>query len=90
MSLLGENLRALQDFNKVIALEPNNPLAYVERGEAMQALGDHAGAFAAVNVALKLVPNFPPALDALKTIGHSEKCRANPWGLGRPVAPGSA
>ena len=36
-------------------------MAYVERGQAMHALGDNAGAHAAVSVALKLVPNFPPA-----------------------------
>jgi tetratricopeptide (TPR) repeat protein len=74
----------LHDFDKVIALEPQNPLAYVERGQAMHALGDNAGAFAAVNVALKLVPKFPPALDALKTIGTPKNAAQILAALGRP------
>jgi tetratricopeptide (TPR) repeat protein len=88
LSLLGENLRALSDFDKVIALEPQNPLAYVERGQAMHALGDNAGAFAAVNVALKLAPKFPPALDALKTIGTPKNAAQILAALGRPVSAG--
>ena len=88
LSLLGENLRALADFDKVIALEPQNPLAYVERGQAMHALGDNAGAYAAVNVALKLAPNFPPALDALKTIGTPKNAAQIRAALGKPVTPG--
>ena len=87
MSLLGENLRALPNFDKVIALEPSNPLAYVERGQVMQALGDNAGAYAAVNLALNLVPNFPPALDALKKIGTPKNAAQIRAAL-RPVAPG--
>jgi tetratricopeptide (TPR) repeat protein len=55
---------------------------------AAKPLGDHAGAFAAVNVALKLVPNFPPALDALKTIGTPKNAAQIRAALGRPVAPG--
>ena len=81
-----QSVRALENFDKVIALEPSNPLAYVERGQVMQALGDNAGAFAAVNVALKLVPNFPPALDALKKIGTPKNAAQIRAALGRPVA----
>jgi tetratricopeptide (TPR) repeat protein len=66
---LGENLRALSDNDKALDLEPNQPLAFVNRGLAMHGLGDDAGALAAIKGALELAPGFPPALDALKQIG---------------------
>jgi tetratricopeptide (TPR) repeat protein len=53
----------------------------------MHALGDNAGAFAAVNVALKLAPNFPPALDALEQIGTPKNAAQIRAALARPVAP---
>jgi tetratricopeptide (TPR) repeat protein len=53
----------------------------------MHELGDDAGAFAAVNVALKLAPNFPPALEALKKIGTPKNAVQIRATSGRALAP---
>ena len=67
--LLREHLRALSDNDKALDLDPNQPLAFVNRGLAMHGLGDDAGALAAIKLALQLAPGFQPALDALREIG---------------------
>ena len=69
-------------FRKGHRARTKKPLPFVNRGLALHELGDNAGAFAAVNVALKLVPGFPPALDALKKIGTPQECRTDPCPTG--------
>ncbi len=65
-SLLGDNTKALADFDAAIKLDPKQPLGYVNRSEPLYALGKHAEAIASVKKALELAPNFPPALETLK------------------------
>jgi len=41
---LGQYARAISDFNEAIRLNPNDALAYDERGDVEQKIGDTAGA----------------------------------------------
>ena len=41
---LGDIVGAIQDFNKVIELEPNNSDAFSSRGSAKEKIGDTQGA----------------------------------------------
>ena len=44
----------IADFNRAIELDPKQPRAYMNRGFAKQAKGDHDGAIADYNRALEL------------------------------------
>ena len=64
-----ESDKALADFDMAIKLEPAHPLAYVDRGQTLNDMGDRDGAIAAVSQALKIAPDFAPALDLQKKLG---------------------
>jgi len=48
---------AIEDLNTVIRLDPNNAMAYLERGTAYSDKGDHDRAIADYNQAIRLYPN---------------------------------
>jgi tetratricopeptide (TPR) repeat protein len=64
---------ALADEDHAIRLEPTHPLAYVNRAETLNKLGDHVAAVNSIDTALQLAPGFPPALDVQKKIGPAAK-----------------
>lgn len=53
---LGHFGEAVQDFNKVLQLEPNNSVAYFNRGSTYDSLGMHDAAIADFSKALELDP----------------------------------
>ena len=55
----GEHNRAIEDFSKVIALDPNDAYAaYTNRGLAYYRKGQHDRAIKDYNKAIALAPNF--------------------------------
>lgn len=52
---------AIEDFSKVLALDPKYPLAYAYRGHSKVNLGDFAGAIEDFTKAVELRPNFDAA-----------------------------
>jgi tetratricopeptide (TPR) repeat protein len=61
-----------------VRLEPNYPLNHVNRGQALNELGDPVAAMAAIDKALQLAPGFPPALEQQKKIAATQKGRKAP------------
>lgn len=53
---LGHYDAAIQDFNRVLQLEPNNSVAYFNRGSTYDSLGMHDAAIADFSKALELDP----------------------------------
>lgn len=53
---LGHFDAAIQDFNRVLQLEPNNSVAYFNRGSTYDSLGMHDAAIADFSKALELDP----------------------------------
>jgi tetratricopeptide (TPR) repeat protein len=51
----------IADYNQAIRLNPNDILAYNDRGNARDDLGNHQGAIADYNQAIRLNPNFATA-----------------------------
>ena len=54
--------RAIEDFNKVLAIDPNNVEALISRGDAFAQLGDNGRAMADLDRAVELAPNQPLVL----------------------------
>ncbi len=52
---------ALEDYNEVVRLEPNEPENYINRGLVKEKLNDHAGALADYSHAIKLDEKNPKA-----------------------------
>ncbi|MUG91535.1 tetratricopeptide repeat protein [Scytonema sp. UIC 10036] len=57
LSQQGNSAAAIQDFSKAIALDPNNSIAYYNRGNARYKMGDKQGAIADYNEAIRFNPN---------------------------------
>jgi tetratricopeptide (TPR) repeat protein len=72
--------RAVEDFDKVLVIEPDNVEALVSRGDAFGQLGDLGRAMADLNRAVALAPDKPTALVAR---GQIESRRGNLAGAAR-------
>ena len=72
--------RAIEDFDKVLVIEPDNVEALVSRGDAFGQLGDLGRAMADLNRAVALAPDKPAALVAR---GQIESRRRNLAGAAR-------
>lgn len=72
--------RAIEDFDKVLVIEPDNVEALVSRGDAFGQLGDLGRAMADLNRAVALAPDKPAALVAR---GQIESRRGNLAGAAR-------
>jgi tetratricopeptide (TPR) repeat protein len=72
--------RAIEDFDKVLVIEPDNVEALVSRGDAFGQLGDLGRAMADLNRAVALAPDKPTALLAR---GQVESRRGNLAGAAR-------
>jgi len=72
--------RAVEDFDKVLVIEPDNVEALVSRGDAFAQLGDLGRAMADLNRAVALAPDKPPVLLAR---GQVESRRGNLAGAAR-------
>jgi tetratricopeptide (TPR) repeat protein len=57
---MGENDRAIADYDKTIALDPKYAIAYDNRGIAYKAKGDNDRAIADHNEAIRLDPKLGP------------------------------
>jgi tetratricopeptide (TPR) repeat protein len=64
---------AVDDFDAVLALEPNLPDAYHRRALARFALGDYRGAIADIEETLTLEPRHFAALQSLSRIAEERK-----------------
>ncbi|MBT9438251.1 MAG: tetratricopeptide repeat protein, partial [Desulfobacterales bacterium] len=62
-AFLNQYERAIEDYNKAIALDPNNAEAYNNRGVAYAFLNQYERAIADYNKAIALDPNFAMAYD---------------------------
>jgi tetratricopeptide (TPR) repeat protein len=72
--------RAIEDFDKVLVIEPDNVEALVSRGDAFGQLGDLGRAMADLNRAVALAPDKPTTLVAR---GQVESRRGNLAGAAR-------
>jgi tetratricopeptide (TPR) repeat protein len=72
--------RAIEDFDKVLVIEPDNIDALVSRGDAFAQLGDLGRAMADLNRAVALAPDKPTVL---VTRGQIESRRGNLAGAAR-------
>ena len=72
--------RAIEDFDKVLVIEPDNVEALVSRGDAFGQLGDLGRAMADLNRAVALAPDKPTVLLAR---GQIESRRGNLAGAAR-------
>ena len=72
--------RAVEDFDKVLVIEPDNVEALVSRGDAFAQLGDLGRAMADLNRAVALAPDKPTVL---VTRGQVESRRGNLAGAAR-------
>ena len=54
---LGDHQGAIEDYGKVIEIDPNNVAAYYSRGLAKKALGDQQGAKEDLSTAKRLIPD---------------------------------
>lgn len=72
--------RAIEDFDKVLVIEPDNVEALVSRGDAFAQLGDLGRAMADLNRAVALAPDKPTVL---VTRGQVESRRGNLAGAAR-------
>ena len=72
--------RAIEDFDKVLVIEPHNVEALVSRGDAFGQLGDLGRAMADLNRAVALAPDKPTVLLAR---GQIESRRGNLAGAAR-------
>ena len=72
--------RAIEDFDKVLVIEPDNVEALVSRGDAFGQLGDLGRAMADLNRAVALAPDKPTVLVAR---GQIESRRGNLAGAAR-------
>lgn len=72
--------RAIEDFDKVLVIEPDNVDALVSRGDAFAQLGDLGRAMADLNRAVALAPDKPTVL---VTRGQIESRRGNLAGAAR-------
>jgi tetratricopeptide (TPR) repeat protein len=75
--------RAIEDFDKVLAIEPDNLEALISRGDAFSQLGDMGRAMADLNRAVSLAPENATILIAR---GQVESRRGNFGGAGRDYA----
>jgi tetratricopeptide (TPR) repeat protein len=66
---LGEQQKAMADFNESLRLDPKNPQTYMNRGRSWFARGDYDKAIADYNEAIRLDPTF----------GHAYTNRAGAW-----------
>ena len=58
---LGDNQRAIADFNEALRINPNDALAYYDRGIVRVRLGEFQGAIADYSEALRINPNSAAA-----------------------------
>lgn len=72
--------RAVEDFDRVLVIEPDNVEALVSRGDAFAQLGDLGRAMADLNRAVALAPDKPTVLLAR---GQAESRRGNLAGAAR-------
>jgi tetratricopeptide (TPR) repeat protein len=72
--------RAIEDFDKVLVIEPDNVEALLSRGDAFAQLGDLGRAMADLNRAVTLAPDNPTVL---LTRGQVESRRGNLAGAAR-------
>lgn len=72
--------RAIEDFDKVLVLEPDNVEALISRGDAFSQMGDTGRAMADLNRAVALAPQSPIPLLAR---GQAESRRGNNAGAAR-------
>lgn len=56
-----EHKQAIEDYDKAIQLNPNNPVIYNDRGDSHLALNNHENALADYNQAIALNPNYDSA-----------------------------
>jgi tetratricopeptide (TPR) repeat protein len=73
---LGENDKAIDDFDDAIRLEPANADIYFKRGVAYERLGDKEKASASFASAIEFDKNHVAAhrrmADAMQALGHTE------------------
>ena len=74
--MLGENEKALTDFNEAVRLEPTEWTHYFKRGMAYERLGKQQQAADSFVNAVRFDDKYPPAYrhaaDALAALGHNE------------------
>ena len=63
---LGQHQRAIEDYDKVIELDPNNAEAYNNRGSSYHSLGQNERATEDFDKAIELDPNNAEAVNKLK------------------------
>ena len=54
---LGDHQGAIEDYGKVIEIDPNNAAAYYARALAKKSLGDYQGAREDLSTAKRLIPD---------------------------------
>ncbi len=65
----GDKEQAIADYDKAIALDPNDAIAYDNRGVAYEKKGDKEKAIADFRKALEIAPSFQEAKAALERLG---------------------
>jgi Flp pilus assembly protein TadD len=74
--MLGENQKALSDFNAALRLEPAEWTHYFKRGIAYERLGQQKQAADSFVAAVRFYDKYPPAYrhaaTALASLGHNE------------------
>ena len=73
---LGEHARAVADFGRAIRIDPENALAYFERGAIHHNRGAYESAVASYNAALAIQPDFEMALQRR---AQALEYVADPW-----------
>ncbi len=90
----GQYNEAVESFKKLVLLQPQNPLTYLQLAQAQVALKDYAGAIDSERKALALKPDLPQAVSALAQTylvsGRADEAVAQARGMQKehPNSPG--